>query len=142
MEKPLLVILHVLHRVDASLEAVCARVSWEKRLLMRRHTSREYILTFDLLRSHIPFCEREDSLAMIREHQGTRVSKRVYLCVNTLDIPAKVRTFAQMLTPGQFPSTRFIESCHLPASFSTTEIHCFPCKHQLLLNECVLRFCT
>lgn len=55
--------------------------------------SQEYILTFDLRRSHIPFREREDFLAMIREHQDTLVSKCVCLYFNTLNIPAKVRTF-------------------------------------------------
>lgn len=52
---------------------VCVCVSWEKRLLMRRRTSQEYTLTSDLMRSHIPFCER-GLLVMIREHHDTLVS--------------------------------------------------------------------
>lgn len=59
MENPLLVILHVLHRVEPSLEAVCVCVCvlGEK---TADDMSQEYILTFDLMRSHIPFRERED----------------------------------------------------------------------------------
>lgn len=62
--------------------------SWEKRLLMRRRASQEYTLTSDLMRSHIPLCER-GYLAMIQKHHDTLVSNRVYLYFNLLDFPAE-----------------------------------------------------